>query len=98
MPAGQQGMRIAAAADGGRSLQRRRSRLLVQRCGAASEAAGNPAEAEAADHLGRAAGAVPTGSQRAVIVAGFAAPWTPISARWKWLGSRAPASQGRGLP
>src|SRR5947209_2639979 len=62
MPAGQRRMRIAAAAIGQRRLQRRRSRLLVQGFGAASETAENPAEAEAIDDAGAAARGVPSGA------------------------------------
>ena len=52
MPARQRRMRDPARSDRGRRLQRRRSRLLVQGCGAAPEAAQGAAEAEAADDDG----------------------------------------------
>ena len=65
MPARQQRMREPARAGRRRRLQRRRSRLLVQGFGAASEAAEGAAEAEAADDAGAIAGRLQGGAVRA---------------------------------
>jgi penicillin-insensitive murein endopeptidase len=61
----QRRMRSQPAPGGRRRLQRRRSRLLVQGFGAASEAAENAAEAETADDDGAIAGRLPAGAGRA---------------------------------
>src|SRR5438128_3270026 len=54
MPARRRRMRQPARSERGRRLQHRRSRLLVQRCGAASETAESAAKAKAADDHGLA--------------------------------------------
>src|SRR6187401_2195161 len=58
-------MREPARAERRRGLQRRRSRLLVQRRGAAPEATQGAAETEAADDDGRAAAGLQGGAARA---------------------------------
>ena len=65
MPARQRRMREPARSERRRRLQHRRSRLLVQRCGAASEAAEGAAEAEAADDDGGAAAGLQGGADSA---------------------------------
>src|ERR1043166_7896808 len=58
-------MRVAACAEGQRRLRCRRSGLVVQGFGAASETAESAAEAETADDAGAAAGRLPPGVERA---------------------------------
>src|SRR4051812_29700128 len=65
MPGRQRRMRDPARSDRRRRLQHGRSRLLVQRCGAASEAAESAADAEAADDDGGAATGLQGGIERA---------------------------------
>lgn len=60
-------LRVAAAAERERGLQRRRSRLLVQRRRAASQTAAGAAEAETADDAGADAGRLPAGVNGTVI-------------------------------
>src|SRR5205085_10382126 len=58
-------MRVASSAEGQRRLRCRRSGLVVQGVGAASETAESAAEAETADDAGATARRLPPGVERA---------------------------------
>jgi hypothetical protein len=66
MPREQHGLRTANTAGPQRALQRKGPCLLVQRCGAASQAAEGAAETEAAFDAGGFAHRMPHGSSRAL--------------------------------